>query len=275
MSFVELNERVSVSASRSNVTVSFIVRKSSGSRPHCQIGLRAPFLVKSGFGEAVAYRIAVGQGEDAGKIRLWPDATGVFTARKAHAARILDIGHIPPFGQRLHRARYAAVELIDGAAVITLPPAGADDDADAKAAPFVGSDVETDTAGSVLTELRDSGVIKARAAAGPARAKVPADREIWEHSDLTITLTAGEEAVSRRGATVEVSPRGAKLVQMLAKAMPNCIGDKHLIEKLFDKPSSVSAASLEMVIADLKGLKKLGLEIRTQRGVGRQLVVLP
>jgi hypothetical protein len=87
-----------------------------------------------------------------------------------------------------------------------------------------------------------------------------------------LELADGKESVTFKGQTANVSPRGARLVLALAKVRPDCIGDDFLISRIWKvKPTNVSAL-LEMVVSDLAGLKKIGLEVRTQRGIGRQLV---
>lgn len=259
MSFTEIEQRCSNNPSGSGVTVSCRLGKRGG-KPVCVIGLRATFLAASGFGDATTFRMAIGREADAGKIRIWPSSSGVFVARKAHGARIVDLGHLPSLGGRVHRARPAAVEMVAGAAVITLPliDAAEEDGAADEAAPPPQPATAPKPVGKVLAQ---------------EPATVSAELHV-KHNGVTICLAEGSERVSYKGTGVDVSPRGARLVEMLAKVMPNCIGDSHLIGKLWDKPSAQAAAGLEMVIADLKSLKKIGLEVRTQRGVGRQLMVI-
>ncbi|MGJ4888918.1 hypothetical protein ACQR1Y_12030 [Bradyrhizobium sp. HKCCYLRH3099] len=279
MSFEEITKRDSAPQD-SGVRVSFRKRRSDG-KLVCVVGLRAGFLKSSGFGDAAAYRLGVGRDEDAGTIALWPDVSGPFIARKAHGARCLDLGHIATLSMAVPcKARACPVELRDGRAVITLPGAddGVDasgdvDDADtAEAAPSLAP-VAADRAPPPPTPPRKGEGSAAASVADKPRPIVRSPADIVEFPDLTVDLADGHERIIRNGDSVDVSPRGARLVVALAKAMPNCVGDDFLLSKLWDKKPAAGSASLDMVIADLKGLQKLGLDIRTQRGIGRQLVV--
>jgi len=272
MSFIEIERRISATPTNSGVAVSFRIVKRSIGKPSCVISLRAAFLASSGFGEAATYRAALGSDDDAGLIRIWPDATGPFTARETHGARVLDLGHIAAFGARSHKCRRAVVEMVDGAAVITLPAAAEMDDeseeGDAPAAPVVGKPAAQVHAPSTPAAARPA----AKPASGPAAPASP--QQIVTYNGITICRTAGCEHVTFKGADAEVSPRGAHLVEMLAKVMPNCIDDVFLTGKLWTTRPPGWTTSLDMIVTDLKSLKGIGLEVRTQRGVGRQLVVL-
>jgi hypothetical protein len=263
MSFVKLEKRFTPASTVSGVSVSFKPRSKDGKRPMCIIGLQHPFLRRAGevFLAAIRYDVAVGEGEHDGQIEIRPNVDGIFAPRRARQAQILDLGHLPQFGSRRHNRRPAAVEVIDGAAIITLPSFDDDEDGDEDRAEAV--DVVISAPAKVIPVVKQE-----RAKTSPARALT------YEHAELTVDLTPNEESVTRHGHIEAVSPRGAKLVAALAKAMPNCVADKFLIGKLWDVAPGNASALLEMVIADLKVLKGIGLEIRTHRGVGRQLVVL-
>lgn len=120
-------------------------------------------------------------------------------------------------------------------------------------------------------------VAVAKAPAAQAAAPIPsaAARSVKasvSHDGVTIELTPDQESVAFKGRRVSVSPRGARLVAALAKVRPNCIGDDFLIGKIWKTRPSNASAMLDIVIADLAALKTIGLEVRTQRGIGRQLV---
>lgn len=113
----------------------------------------------------------------------------------------------------------------------------------------------------------------APAAAAPAKqqpAKVPAAAPVRALGGLTI----GREDISRGGQSVRVGPRAALLVAALAKAKPNCVGDEFLIGKIWTQRPTDAVAILDQLVRELASIKKLGVEVRTQRGVGRQLVDL-
>ncbi|MGJ5163193.1 hypothetical protein [Bradyrhizobium sp. HKCCYLR1051] len=274
MGFIEIEKRKGAGTLKPEVTVSFSPR--GGGKPCCTIVLRADFLARSGFGDAETYRVAVDAEND--KIKLWPDTTGSFSsqARQRDGARLVSLGHVVSFGARQHKRKPCAVALVEGAAVLTLPALVDDARGDGGASlpsPLAG---ECDDARSASA---GEGCLSAKPAveatpSKPAAAKPSAAAQMVEFPELTVDLAEGHERVIRNRDCVEVSPRGARLVVALAKVMPGCVGDDWLLTRLWDKKPTGGAASLEMVIADLKGLKKLGLEIRNQRGIGRQLVVL-
>ncbi|MGJ4893749.1 hypothetical protein ACQR2B_06745 [Bradyrhizobium oligotrophicum] len=274
MSFIEIEKRKGAGTLKPEVTVSFSPR--GGGKPCCTIVLRADFLARSGFGDAETYRVAVDAEND--KIKLWPDTTGSFSsqARQRDGARLVSLGHVVSFGARQHKRKPCAVALVEGAAVLTLPALGDDARGDGGASlPSPPAGEGDDARGASAGEgcLSANPAVEATPSK-PATAKPPAAAQMVEFPELTINLAEGHESVTRNGASLSVSPRGARLVAALARVMPNCVGDDFLIQRLWDKNPAGGTASLEMVIADLKRLKTLGLEIRNQRGIGRQLVVV-
>lgn len=135
-----------------------------------------------------------------------------------------------------------------------------------------------ETGEKVTTLMIDaiSGHLEPEAAPAPAAptrqqpGKVPVASPVRVLGGLTI----GREDVSRGGQSVRVGPRAALLVAALAKAKPNCVGDEFLISKIWTSRPTDAVAILDQLMRELSSLKKLGIEVRTQRGVGRQLVDL-
>lgn len=82
----------------------------------------------------------------------------------------------------------------------------------------------------------------------------------------------GSQEISFNGRKVRVVPRAASLIGVLAKAMPNCIGDEFIISRIWSARPGNAIEMLDALVHDLKILKQIGLEVRSQRGVGRQLV---
>jgi hypothetical protein len=112
-------------------------------------------------------------------------------------------------------------------------------------------------------------------AAKPATAKpAPAAKPAAPITRQTGGLSIGRDEVSRGGKTVKVGPRGALLVAALDRAKPNCVGDNFLIGKIWSMRPDHANELLDQLVRNLDALKELGLEVRTQRGVGRQLVDL-
>lgn len=87
---------------------------------------------------------------------------------------------------------------------------------------------------------------------------------------LAISIGSGD--VVWNGQSVRVGPRAALLVAALAKAKPNCVGDDFLIGKIWTQRPNNAGELLDQLVNSLAVLKPIGLEVRTQRGIGRQLV---
>lgn len=85
-------------------------------------------------------------------------------------------------------------------------------------------------------------------------------------------ITVGREEVNFAGRHVRVTPRAAQLVGLLAKAKPNPIGDDFLIAKLWNVRPSNAGEYLDGLMHELGALKKIGLEARSLKGIGRQIV---
>lgn len=107
-----------------------------------------------------------------------------------------------------------------------------------------------------------------KVAAQPAAAAAPAKPAPRRTGGLTI----GRECVSRGGHSIKVGPRAALLVAALDRAKPNPVGDEFLIGKIWTQRPANAREILEQLVVGLASLKPLGLEVRTHRGIGRQLV---
>jgi len=108
-----------------------------------------------------------------------------------------------------------------------------------------------------------------KAASAPAPA-APAKSSPVRRS--TGGLSIGREEISRGGQSVRVGPRAALLAAALDRAKPNCVGDEFLIGKIWTQRPANAGDILNHLCLELACLAELGLEIRTQRGIGRQLV---
>lgn len=115
----------------------------------------------------------------------------------------------------------------------------------------------------------------AAATPAPAAAKSPAARPAPAAPAKPVNigpLAIGRDFVTRNGQRLSCSPRAALLVSALVKAIPNNVGDEWLISKVWTVRPSNAGEVLDQLVRDLKGLRHLGLEIRSHRGIGRQLV---
>jgi hypothetical protein len=112
------------------------------------------------------------------------------------------------------------------------------------------------------------------AVAKPAKAVAPAEHIAVTHNAVTIVMTAGSEAITYRGKSKTVSPRQAKLFELLARGMPNAIGRDFLRQKLFNVGNSAQHdVQLDLVAGEAKiSARMLGLDVRETRGIGFSLV---
>jgi len=85
-------------------------------------------------------------------------------------------------------------------------------------------------------------------------------------------FSIGRDVVTFNGRQVRVTPRAALLVGLLSKAKPNPIGDDFLIAKLWNARPSNAGEYLDGLVHELASLKKIGLEVRSLKGIGRQIV---
>lgn len=112
------------------------------------------------------------------------------------------------------------------------------------------------------------------AAVKPAKPTAPAEHVAVTHNAITVVMTAGSEAVSFRGRSKTVSPRQAKLFELLARGMPNPIGRDFLRQKLFNVGNSAQHdVQLDLVANEARqSALALGLDVRVTRGIGFSLV---
>ncbi|QOG20427.1 ParB N-terminal domain-containing protein [Bradyrhizobium sp. SEMIA] len=165
-----------------------------------------------------------------------------------------------------------AMQTFDFAAQFTAASAKSIESADTVSGALVEA-IAAHLDGKVEPELPAAATPAPAAAKSPASAIVPAAPPI-----ATVAargpLCIGSQEISFNGRKVRVVPRAASLVGVLAKAMPNCVGDEFIIARIWSARPGNAVEMLDALVHDLKSLKQIGLEVRTQRGVGRQLVEL-
>ncbi|EJN11816.1 ParB-like nuclease [Bradyrhizobium sp. YR681] len=166
------------------------------------------------------------------------------------------------FAAQFNRASAAAIESGEGVAALLIDAIAAHLDGKFEAS------VPAEAAEEVTTPRRD-GKAPVRAAKSapiePPVAKAPG------RPSATGPVTIGRDFISRGGRRIEVAPRAALLFAAVHKAMPNCVGDEWLVSKLWTVRPPNAGDLIDQIVRNLD-LASLGLEIRTHRGVGRQLV---
>jgi hypothetical protein len=196
--------------------------------------------------------VAVGSAADAGKIRVKADADGYFTPRTLRAGSLCVAFPVPAFlGDDLRKPTAARAEMVAGAVVVTLPW-------DASVPPARPAALAPETA--LITP--EPGIALRRA---PAQHYVA----IW---GMDFDPAPGKERVGRAGKWIEVSPRGFKLLRMLALAEGEPVSDAEIILRLWEvRPPGVTAM-LDMVLRDLKTLRLVDFAVEPVRGKGFRLV---
>jgi hypothetical protein len=143
-----------------------------------------------------------------------------------------------------------------------------------------GAKVANILAGQVAAHLSQAPVPPEDSAAPSPKAKGGASTEVAAPASAMgcatgpRVISVGREQITFAGKSARVTPRAALLVGLLAKAMPNPIGDDFLIAKLWTVRPSLALEHLDSLVAELASVRKLGLEVRSLKGIGRQIVEL-
>ncbi|MBR0962212.1 hypothetical protein [Bradyrhizobium japonicum] len=99
---------------------------SKSGRPAFIVNLSKEFAAQAAIGDGDKYDLLIGTDEEAGVIRLAPNATGLIAAQfNGKGGARFFCGHIERFGSEPREKEYCAAELVDdetGSIEITLPP---------------------------------------------------------------------------------------------------------------------------------------------------------
>lgn len=214
----------------------------------CFVTLRRSLAESLGIAAAGGkVHVAVGSDADAGKIRVKADADGYFTPRTLRAGSLCVAFPVPAFlGDDLRKPTAARADVVAGAVIVTLPW-----DASAAARPA-----------TTAPATPEPGIAPRR----PAAQRYVA---IW---GMDFDPAPGKERVGRAGKWIEVSPRGFKLLRLLAQAEGEPVSDAEIILRLWEvRPPGVTAM-LDMVLRDLKTLRLVDFAVEPVRGKGFRLV---
>jgi hypothetical protein len=191
--------------------------------------------------------VGVGSDGDAGKVRLAADADGYFKPRALRAGSLCVAFPVPAYlGDDLRKPTAAAAEVVAGGVIITLP-----------------WDTESQPVRATATT--------APVAPAPknVRSAVQVSAVIW---GVDFDPAPGNERVGRDGKWVEVSPRGFRLLRMLAQTEGEAVDEATIIGRLWEVRPKGVGAMLDMVIRDLKTLRTIAFAIEPVRGQGYRLV---
>lgn len=108
---------------------------------------------------------------------------------------------------------------------------------------------------------------------GGQRSKVEdeAEPEILDHNGVTATIGARSASIEHADRVIEVSPRQARLVACLARAMPQPVDRKFIAGKVWAGqrvPEASDTIISNLVQPIVAPLAAMGLTLKTVRGVG-------
>lgn len=217
----------------------------------CFVTLRRSLVESLGIKDAGGkVHVAIGSDADAGKIRVAANADGYFTPRALRGGALCVTFPAPAFlGDDLRKPAPARAEVVAGAAVVTLPWDAAAPARPARAAPPSPPEPEPKTASRNGAPLRYVTI-----------------------GGMDFDPAPGAERVGRDGKWIEVSPRGFKLLRMLAQAEGEPVSDAEIIARLWEVTPRGVASMLDMVVRDLKTLRVVDFAIEPVRGKGFRLV---
>lgn len=212
-----------------------------------RIGLSAALCSEAGWTQQQQLDVLIGEGEDAGKLRLVTMKDGPVGARLARGGGcMVDLGIVAELGTEPRpKMRCMAVHAGGGAIDITLP------DPDAWAALVV--DGEDDAADEIVED----------------------DGEGGESSpdDVIVTLEPENETIEFRNKVMEITTRQARLLYVCVNAMPGVASRADVVAKIFDgHPPKYADQTLSTIASELrKILPQLGLDLETVPGEGYRL----
>lgn len=241
-------------------------RLGRNTKPSLLLFLRGDLAASAGMSRDTRVRCHLGRDEHAGLLRLEVDAVGGFVVGEwRRGGLVVDLGYVAAFGNE-SREKLGCKAERDGRAIVVTLPAWARSPTRAPAAKEIPGEGASGTSGT------KSAPPTPVAPTPPA----PASAAVTAITGINVDRTPGaERIVSGRGGAVDVSKRGAHLVELLLRANGQPIDESFLATKLWapDKPPPTARVMIDTICRDLKSLSALGLEVRRIRGVGVQLVV--
>lgn len=259
MAFERLEAREK--SGRSGLPASVTLTNRTAGRPAVLVSLTSTLVDGANLETLSKFDALIGTGDDVGKIRIVAASEGMLTPRVLKGrSLLLDLGFVAALGTTPQRKQFTTARVIEkGVVEVDLPDFNGEDDAPLDTAEVRGAVPPAPPARPAQP-----------AAIAPARkASAKAERV----NGVLIELAEGRECVTFNGKSVEVSPRGARLVFLLARPRPSPVATSFLVNALWDgKPPGSAMTTLQQIAADLqKNLSPIGLDLRVVRGVGYQL----
>ncbi|MGB3044165.1 MAG: helix-turn-helix domain-containing protein [Xanthobacteraceae bacterium] len=264
MAFEKLEAREK--SGRGGLPASVTLTNRAAGRPAVLVSLTSTLVDGADLENVSKYDALIGTGDDAGKIRIVASPEGMLVPRVLKGrSLLLDLGFVAALGTTPQRKQFTTARVIENGVVeVDLPDFGADDDdAHASAEPLSETRVDTPPHQPARTAPVEVRALVRKAASAKAESV----------NGVQIEFADGRECVTFKGKSVDVSPRAAKLVWLLARPRPSPVATSFLVNALWDgKPPGSAMTTLQQIAADLqKNLSPIGLDLRVVRGVGYQL----
>ena len=274
MPFDEITERVSSRPEQAPASIR--LRRRRGGKPGCIIGLRRVLMTDIGWKDCDVV-LLIGNGDDAGKIRLKKMAKGKGLAplrSMKSGSAVVDLGFVSSFGEMPKLGvPIEAKKLSDGMIELTLPdwtkvedepedaPA-ADDDEEEPAPPRPQfSPTVRPAAPAPTPRVAQNG--------GASRPQAPATS--IEKAGVVVTVHPLSSSISCDGDGIKISERQANFLGALTRSIGSIVVTGNLIDKM-DLPQSGGASIVADEYAVLAPmLLEIGLKLRTIPKMGYSL----
>ncbi len=272
MPFEMLKKRVSTSATGHPASIRL---RTSAAKTCCYVSLRSAVIAEMAWHKGVT-RVAVllGQGDDAGKMRIISVPDGPFslrvTATRGHG--MLDLGHIEAFGSvDTKKIGIEARKIDDATLELDLPNFAdhADDGEDEAEQDEESRPAPQTISAPARSEPPRPTAPKAGLPAPPPRPSPPAGREpALEVTNGAVRVVGGTRpAIHHGGEYVELTPRQAKIMACLVRALGSMIPTAVLMQK-----AATAAAFISDDYFALKApLEDIGLKLTFTTKMGYTL----
>lgn len=233
----------------------FIRKGAAVSLPTFSVAMKKSFSLMVGWQRLEPVALQIGEGEDAGKIRIArTTVSAIAKVRIAKGSIVLNFGHVPAFGTDARPTYPVDARIIDPDTIeIVMPDWNV---APPHAVPKSGPQ-----------EIEDTDDDDGHTRPPP----VPA----VEVKGIAITFDEDEERLVFGGREVELTTRQAKFLAALAVEMPRAVNERSITSRVWgDMPPLHVVDVIEQMRKDLtQPLSELGLDLRkTPTGYGLSIV---
>ncbi len=256
MGWTDLEERIAA-VSKFDASVRLYARKAV-SKPALIISLRKTITCDLKWKASDTFGLALGKDDNAGKVRIIRrKEKAIASPRQMKTGSLtFDFGHVASFGERGTLKAVAIAVVIDANTVqVTIPQFEYEDEIQ-----------EED-------EEEQETTVPQHEPPAPARVPVAISEKRpapITTEGVTVRFNANSESVSYRQKTMEITYRQAQVVAILAKAKPQPVDRKFIIDRAFNgKGRDAAGMALDQIYMDLsKALPGIGLQIKNIKGVG-------